>query len=84
VIERFIDNADVYTKFPRPYELKRIYHENITRENDWMKKQEEWETNLGDSTPMPEETKEKLAGLMGKYEPKGEFKKKAKEAFNDK
>ena len=82
VIECFIDNADVYTKFPRPYELKRIYFENITRENDWIKKQEEWEMDLGDSTPMPKETKEKLAGLMGKYEPKGEFKERVKKVFD--
>jgi hypothetical protein len=38
--------------------------------------------DLGNSTPMPEETKEKLAGLMGKYESKGEFKERVKKVFD--
>jgi len=66
VVELFIDNADVYTKFPRAYELKRIYFENITREEDMKKQQEEWEKELEKSTSMPEEFKKKWEALKSK------------------
>lgn len=63
VVEIFIDNADIYTSFPRPYELKRIYFENITSEKEQKLKQENWIKEIKKCTPMPEKTKKALKDL---------------------